>query len=363
MGVLSQEVVAPQSVVSPMKDQTHIREQNPAEELICIDLLEELKIEQENNKPYVIDDFMGVQVIGEGSFGMVMLVKNLRNKKPFALKIQSKKFLKENELEDMVSNEMSIMSSLKHPFLNELHQTFEDEKNLYMLLEYLPGGDLFTLISTRGPILTDVDHRFYAACILCALEALHNAGIAYRDLKPENVLVDSAGYLKLVDFGFAKRVNNGRTYTPCGTPEYFSPELIKGKGYGKASDLWSLGILVYELMCGYNPFSQRGSDRVTTYKNVLHKPLKFHPLQKSRRARHFLNGLLQKREALRLGCGRDGIATAKKHCWFKGFDWNELNNMQLRAPWIPRLKSEFDCRNFDEFEPFNENIPENLHTV
>ena len=297
--------------------------------------------------------------IGEGSFGTVMLVQHSKSQQPFALKIQSKEFLLKREVRDLVTNEVEILSSVNHPLVNTLHRTFEDDKNVYMLLEYVPGGDMFSLISKRGALLDNKAHMFYAACILSSLQALHSQGIVYRDLKPENILIDAQGYTRLVDFGFAKRVT-GRTYTPCGTPEYFSPELILGEGYGAGNDIWGLGVLVYELTCGFNPFSRPGYSQRETLQSIVNDPLRFHPLQRSQEGRMFLNTILQKKVYLRGGCRKEGIASLRAHVWFKDLDWAELDAKRVEAPWVPGLKDEFDCEHFDEFES-KRDVPENLY--
>lgn len=316
--------------------------------------------QQEVAEEVSLDKLKGVTTIGEGSFGTVMLVQHTESKQPFALKIQSKDFLIKRQFHDLVANEVGILNAVKHPLLNKLHRTFEDEKNFYMLLEYVPGGDMFSLISKRGAVLDNKAHMFYAACILSSLQALHAQNIIYRDLKPENILIDAQGYTRLVDFGFAKRLT-GRTYTPCGTPEYFSPELILGEGYGKGNDVWGLGVLVYELTCGFNPFARPGCSQREVVQSIVNDSLRFHPLQRNKDGRHFLSSVLQKKAWLRGGCRKDGIAGLRSHPWFKDLDWAELDAKRVEAPWVPGLKSELDCEHFDEFESKTD-IPENLYT-
>lgn len=319
------------------------------------------KNEEQETEEIALEDLKGVTTIGEGSFGTVMLVQHCKSAKStqaFALKIQSKDFLRKRKFHNLVANEVEILKSVQHPLVNTLHRTFEDEVNVYMLLEYVPGGDMFSLISKRGAIMDDKAHMFYTACILSSLEALHEQNVIYRDLKPENILIDAQGYTRLVDFGFAKRLT-GRTYTPCGTPEYFSPELILGEGYGKGNDIWGLGILVYELTCGFNPFARPGYSQRDTVQSIVHDPLRFHPLQRSKEGRVFLSSVLEKKVWLRGGCRKTGIGALKTHAWFKELNWADLEGKKVEAPWVPGLKSELDCEHFDEFES-KRDVPENL---
>ena len=151
--------------------------------------------------------------------------------------------------------ERLVLDAVRHPFIPRLYKTFRTEKKLYMLLELVQGGELFGILN-RQRCLPAKSAAFYAACVLAALECLHMHSFLYRDVKPENVLMDAQGYAKLVDFGFAKRVpHSGRTYTLCGTPDYMAPELVMGRGYGRGADYWALGVLVYEMITGATPFS------------------------------------------------------------------------------------------------------------
>ncbi|KAF8948556.1 hypothetical protein BGZ52_006786, partial [Haplosporangium bisporale] len=151
-----------------------------------------------------------------------------------------------------INSEKQILSQVHFPFIVNLFTTFQDDRNLYMLLEYVIGGELFSHLRKAGRFTNDMT-RFYAAEIVLAIEYLHARDIIYRDLKPENLLLDSSGHIKITDFGFAKRVED-RTWTLCGTPEYLAPEIIQSKGHGKAVDWWALGILIFEMLAGYPPF-------------------------------------------------------------------------------------------------------------
>ena len=183
----------------------------------------------------------------------------------FALKIMKKSEVVRLKQVEHIKNEKEILSEVNHPFIVTLYCAFQDERNLYMLLEFIIGGELFTHLRKAGKFAND-HTRFYAAQIVMALQYLHNDSVVYRDLKPENLLLDLIGYLKITDFGFAKKVED-RTWTLCGTPEYLAPEIIQSKGHGKAVDWWASGILMYEMLVGHPPFM--AENQMETYHKIM----------------------------------------------------------------------------------------------
>ncbi|VDN97008.1 unnamed protein product [Rodentolepis nana] len=208
----------------------------------------------DNPKKYnsKLSDFVCLKTVGTGSFGRVCLAQHKRTKRYLAIKIlQKAKIVKLKQVEHTL-NEKKILSCIDFPFIVTLKSYFKDNANLYMALEFINGGELFSLIRREGKFKEDTA-RFYGAQVVLALEYLHSMDIAYRDLKPENLLIDKYGYLKLTDFGFAKVVK-GRTWTLCGTPEYLAPEIILSKGYSRAVDWWAVGVLIFEMIAGYPPF-------------------------------------------------------------------------------------------------------------
>ena len=185
----------------------------------------------------------------------------------YALKMQQKhNIVTKKQLENCLNERKLLELCSAHPFICTLHATYQDKDLLYMLLECVKGGELFQLIRTSSHSMDITSCHFYAACVVDALAYLHSNRIIYRDLKPENLLIDTDGYLKIVDFGFAKRLKRKhvyRTYTICGTPDYMAPEMLMNMGYGVSVDVWAVGVLIFEMICGYAPFSGGGKDDET----------------------------------------------------------------------------------------------------
>lgn len=186
---------------------------------------------------------------------------------------------------------------------------------------------------------------FYITEIVLALEYLHRQKIAYRDLKPENLLVAADGHLKITDFGFAKRIED-RTFTLCGTPEYLAPEIIMSVGHNLGVDWWALGILVFEMLAGYPPFYDQNPYEV--YRKITIGHFEFPP-QISINARKLISGLLEHDLSKRLGCMKAGAGDVKDHIWFKGVDWMMVRQKKIQPPWVPELKSSTDFQYFDEY--------------
>jgi len=296
-----------------------------------------------------LTDYTTIATLGMGGFGRVELVQDKNNKeKSYALKSLVKKHIVETKQQEHVFNEKKILLNMDSPFIIKLYKSFKDDRYVYLLMEVCLGGELWTILRDRD-YFTESITKFYIACVTEAFDYLHQRNIVYRDLKPENLLMDNMGYIKLVDFGFAKRVKSaGKTWTFCGTPEYVAPEIILNKGHDCSADYWSLGILIYELMTGNPPFTC--SDAMSTYNIILRgiDALEFSPLI-TRSAQQIIKRLCKESPNERLGNQKDGINGIRKHKWFQGFHWAGIANRTLKPPIIPRIRNHTDSSNFDKF--------------
>ncbi|KAH7819187.1 putative serine/threonine kinase [Monocercomonoides exilis] len=290
-------------------------------------------------------DFIPIRTIGKGSFGKVLLVKKRETEEYFALKILRKdEIVKENQVQHTLT-EKRVLQTLDHPFIVNLHFAFQTEKELFLVLDFVNGGDLYYHLKKEGTFSVD-RCRLYAAEITLAFEALHNRDIIYRDLKPENVLLASDGHIALTDFGLSKtNINKHRmTNTFCGTPEYLAPEMLKPDGHGKAVDWWTLGTLLYEMLTGFPPFFHENTNEM--FKRILYQQLQI-PAELPRDAQDILIRLLDRDPQRRLGGGIRDAADVKAHPFFASIDWEALFHKQITPPFIPKSKSPDDVSNID----------------
>ena len=293
-----------------------------------------------------VKDFEKLKTVGLGSYGRVRLCRQKKTGEIFVMKILKKNEIIKQKQVDHVYSEFNILSTLKHPFIVQLVGfNFEDPKYIYFVLEYIQGGELFTLLRTKGTFPVP-QTKFYVAHIITIFEYLHSKNIVYRDLKPENILINKNGYLKLTDFGFAKILENEKTYTLCGTPEYLAPEIILNKGHGKAVDWWTLGILLYEMLVGIDPFSD--DDPMKTYQKILKGKINF-PKTIDKDAKSLIKHLLTQDTSKRFGCLKNGVKDILNHRFFDGFDWKNFVYLTLTPPYIPDVKSEDDTSNFEKY--------------
>ncbi|XP_017579891.1 cGMP-dependent protein kinase 1a isoform X1 [Pygocentrus nattereri] len=304
-----------------------------------------------------LSDFNIIDTLGVGGFGRVELVQLKSDEyKTFAMKILKKRHIVDTRQQEHIRSEKLIMQEAHSDFIVRLYRTFKDSKYLYMLMEACLGGELWTILRDRGSF-DDSTTRFYTACVVEAFAYLHSKGIIYRDLKPENLILDHRGYAKLVDFGFAKKIGFGKkTWTFCGTPEYVAPEIILNKGHDISADYWSLGILMYELLTGSPPFS--GPDPMKTYNIILRgiDMIEF-PKKITKNAANLIKKLCRDTPSERLGNLKNGVKDIQKHKWFEGFNWDGLRKGTLAPPIIPNVSSAIDTSNFDSFPEDNEDPP------
>jgi len=307
------------------------------------------------------EDFSLGKTLGTGTFARVSLVKLAKPKdekernQVYALKVLRKTEIIRLRQVEHVRNERNVLAKVAgFPFITHMIASFQDYDSLYMLLDFCPGGEVFSYLR-RARRFNEPTSRFYAAEIVCILEYLHeHEGIAYRDLKPENILIDAEGHLKLVDFGFAKKIDGRETYTLCGTPEYLAPEVIRNTGHGTAVDWWAFGILVYEFLVGQPPFWDQNPMRI--YEMIVEGNLRF-PAAMTQDARDLISKLCTVDVSKRLGNIQGGAATVKSHAWFATINWDDLYNRRKPGPIIPHLRNAEDTRNFDDYDPEPPNRP------
>uniref|UniRef100_W5L214 non-specific serine/threonine protein kinase n=1 Tax=Astyanax mexicanus TaxID=7994 RepID=W5L214_ASTMX len=288
-----------------------------------------------------------LKVLGQGSFGKVFLVRKIMG--PDAGQLYAMKVLKKASLKvrDRVRTKMErdILVEVNHPFIVKLHYAFQTEGKLYLILDFLRGGDVFTRLS-KEVMFTEEDVKFYLAELALALDHLHNLGIVYRDLKPENILLDEAGHIKLTDFGLSKESvdQDRKAYSFCGTVEYMAPEVVNRRGHTQSADWWSLGVLMFEMLTGTLPF--QGKDRNETMNMILKAKLGM-PQFLSLEAQSLLRMLFKRNPANRLGAGPDGVEEIKRHAFFSTIDWNKLYRQELQPPFKPAAGKPDDTFCFD----------------
>ena len=348
---------------------------------------------RKKRKKISIFDFEPLKIIGKGAFGEVRVCKYIPNGSIVAIKKMKKEEMHKKNQVLHVRAERDVLSEAKNEWIVDLKFSFQDQNYLYLGMEFLPGGDLMSLLMARD-ILPEQEAKFYAAEIVLAIESVHKLDCIHRDLKPDNVLIDADGHIKLSDFGLSKKLdlklidnnlqnelrnfdtnnnsNNIRgfknlsyaqqfsqfksmkskkrrafAFSTVGTPDYIAPEVIRQKGYGQEIDWWSLGVIMFEMMIGYPPFFSESSTE--TCKKILdwRKTLNIRPEANiSKEAEDILRKLINDPET-RLGT--NGSDEIKNHPFFKGIDWNHIKET-LVPPFIPELKNNYDTKYFDEFE-------------
>ncbi|ODH46091.1 AGC/PKA protein kinase [Paracoccidioides brasiliensis] len=303
-------------------------------------------VSRQTKGKYSLDDFTLQRTLGTGSFGRVHLVQSRHNQRFYAIKVLKKAQVVKMKQVEHTNDERRMLQRVKHPFLITLWGTFQDVKNLYMVMDFVEGGELFSLLRKSQRFPNPVA-KFYAAEVTLALEYLHDHHIIYRDLKPENLLLDRYGHLKITDFGFAKEVKD-ITWTLCGTPDYLAPEVVSSKGYNMSVDWWSLGILIFEMLCGFTPFWDGGSP-MKIYENIIKCRVKY-PSYMHPDAQDLLSQLITPDLTVRLGNLHGGSKDVKDHPWFAEVTWDRLARKDIDAPYIPPVKGgQGDASQFDRY--------------
>jgi serine/threonine kinase 38 len=336
---------------------------------------QESEMMRKKRQRITVFDFEPIKIIGKGAFGEVRVVRYKPSGEIFAMKKLNKtEMLYKNQVQH-VKAERNVLATVENPWIVELKFSFQDDKNLYLVMEYLGGGDLMTLL-IRKNILTEAEARFYIAECILSIESIHKMNYIHRDIKPDNILIDNRGHIKISDFGLSKmaeitptpeildkldedarhrqkleqraefRRNRKLAYSTVGTPDYIAPEVFSRNGYSETVDWWSVGVILYEMLVGYPPFyAEKPAD-------ICHKILswqKYFSIPRDARLSAQASDLIRRlvcEAPIRLGSG--GAQEIKNHAFFNGVDWNNLRKMT--SPYIPQLSSEVDTSNFDQFE-------------
>ncbi|KAI9290597.1 Pkinase-domain-containing protein [Neoconidiobolus thromboides FSU 785] len=309
---------------------------------------QEIKVDDIQKKKMQPSDFKKKVVLGKGGYGKVYLVEKVDTNQLYAMKVLKKATLKVLVKGfDNVKAERQILSEVQHPFIVKLFYAFQTEDRLYLILDYVQGGELFFHLANERMFSEDIA-KFYLAQLILALEHLHELGIIYRDLKPENCLLDKQGNIVLTDFGLSKvgldDMKNGRTNTVCGTTEYMAPEILMEQSYDHSVDWWSLGIMLYDMLTGSPPF--KGNNRKKVMDSIMKTKLKL-PNYLTQDAKDLLGKLLKKNANARLG-SKGGAKQIKAHPFFKKINWDRIYFKKDIPPIVPVLLNPLDISNFDQ---------------
>lgn len=317
------------------------------DEIVTGEILIKWHYTSTKKRHYGPQDFDVLRLLGKGTFGQVYQVKKKDTKRIYAMKVLSKKVIvKKNEVAHTIGERNILVSTAtkSSPFIVSLKFSFQTPTDLYLVTDYMSGGELFWHLQKEGRFTED-RARFYIAELVLALEYLHDNDIVYRDLKPENILLDANGNIALCDFGLSKADLKDRTNTFCGTTEYLAPELLLDEtGYTKMVDFWSLGVLIFEMCCGWSPFFAEDNQKM--YQKIAFGKVKFPRDVLSPEGRSFVKGLLNRNPKHRLGAIDDG-RELRAHPFFADIDWEALRQKKIPPPFKPHLLSETDTSNFD----------------
>lgn len=306
---------------------------------------------------YALSDFAVERTLGTGSFGRVHLVRSRHNGRFYAIKVLRKEQVVRMKQVEHTNSERAVLEVVRHPFLVNLWGTFSDPTFLYMVMDFVPGGELFTLLRKSQRFPHPVA-KFYAAEVALAIDYLHQNGFIYRDLKPENILLSADGHLKITDFGFAKYVPDV-TWTLCGTPDYLAPEIVSSKGYNKSVDWWALGVLLFEMLAGHPPFFTEDGNPIKLYEKIIACKVRYPPYFEPA-AKDLLKSLLTADLTKRFGNLHRGSKDIFGHLWFAEVDWDRLYRREIPAPYLPTVSTDGDASQFERY-PENDLAEYTMH--
>ena len=325
-------------------------------------LYEIKKVVPQKEEKLTKSSFEFINIIGRGGFGKVWKVYSRKYKKVFAMKEMSKTKIIDKKSENSVKSERDLLELMHHPFIINMHFSFQDSDNLYIAMDLLTGGDLRYQICQHKKFFEE-QTKFFIACIILSLDYIHTNNILHRDLKPENLVLDSYGYLKLTDFGIAKIYKKENHKDTSGTLGYMAPEVMCGQNHTIAVDYFALGVIGYELMNGIRPYY--GKNRKEIKEKIMAKQVQVKkdqiPPGWSVESADFINRLLQRKPINRLGLR--GCIEVKEHLWFKDFNWKGLYLNKMKAPFIPKQGENFDIKYCNAPDKMDENTKERYRNI
>ena len=347
-------------------------EVNDHEKLKILSEMRHLESEdlRKGRQKLTIRDYESIAIIGRGAFGEVHVCREIKTAKIVAVKKIKKDLLAKKNQIIHVRNEQLFMSKVKSPWIVELRASFQEDDYLYLVMEFLPGGDFMNLLMVKDK-LTEEESKFYIAELILAVESIHKLDCIHRDIKPDNILIDKDGHIKLSDFGLAKvsenlyeqnpikdenfnpkKMTHKKLYSCVGTAYYVAPEVLIKKGYGQEIDWWSVGVIFFEMLVGYAPFCAQETQEVC-FKIINHEKYLQVPseIKLSKEAMDLMNRMISDPNK-RLG--KNGADEIKAHPFFKGVDWNNIRST-MKPPFVPEIKNDYDTKyfeTFDQIEPF-----------
>jgi protein-serine/threonine kinase len=346
---LGHVTISPKTIDDSRVDQWYDLQPRLPNEPISGKIRIKLEYSNINKRHYGPNDFEILRLLGKGTFGQVFQVKKKDSQRIYAMKVLSKQVIvKKKEIAHTIGERNILVrtANTESPFIVSLKFSFQTPTDLYLVTDFMSGGELFWHLQKEGRF-SEERAKFYIAELVLALEHLHDNDIVYRDLKPENILLDANGHIALCDFGLSKAnlTGNGTTNTFCGTTEYLAPEvLLDESGYTKMVDFWSLGVLIFEICCGWSPFYAENTQQM--YKNIAFGKVRFPKEVLSMEGRSFVKGLLNRNPKHRLGAINDA-RELRAHPFFHDIDWENLKNKKLPPPFVPHIANELDTSNFD----------------
>uniref|UniRef100_A0A673G150 protein kinase C n=1 Tax=Sinocyclocheilus rhinocerous TaxID=307959 RepID=A0A673G150_9TELE len=304
--------------------------------------------EEEEQFHFSLKDFKCVAVLGRGHFGKVLLAEYSITGEMFAIKALKKgDIVTRDEVESLMCEKriFETVNSVRHPFLVNLFACFQTKEHVCFVMEYAAGGDL--MMHIHADVFSEPRATFYAACVVLGLQFFHEHKIVYRDLKLDNLLLDTEGFVKIADFGLCKEGMGyrDRTSTFCGTPEFLAPEVLTETSYTRAVDWWGLGVLIFEMLVGESPFP--GDDEEEVFDSIVNDEVRY-PRFLSTEAISIMRRLLRRNPERRLGAGERDAEDVKKHLFFRNIDWDGLLAKKVKPPFVPTIQSSSDVSNFDD---------------